>query len=155
MEILQFPWSRLCPLNSWFSTPPLNGLTDFSQSQSQSYFTTGGLPPSSSFWRQAPWDSRPAFFQLKLGVIALMKHPPWREDGSVFYNCCRPSPAKSFSGPSPAGLMTTFDCLRFETLPAWWASSPYLYPPRTGLPSYTPIHCVPFSSPPMSRRVTV
>jgi hypothetical protein len=34
-------------------------------SQSQSYFTTGGLPPISSSWRQAPWDSRPAsIFQL-------------------------------------------------------------------------------------------
>jgi hypothetical protein len=28
------------------------------------YFTTGGLPPISSSWRLAPWDSRPAFFQL-------------------------------------------------------------------------------------------
>jgi hypothetical protein len=26
---------------------------------SQGYFTTGGLPPVSSFWCQAPWDSRP------------------------------------------------------------------------------------------------
>jgi hypothetical protein len=34
------------------------------QSQSQSYFTTGGLPPISSSWRQAPWDTRPEFFQL-------------------------------------------------------------------------------------------
>jgi hypothetical protein len=28
-----------------------------SQSQDQSYFTTGGLPPISSSWRQASWDS--------------------------------------------------------------------------------------------------
>jgi hypothetical protein len=33
-----------------------------SQSQSQSYFTTGGLPPISSSWWQAPWVSRPGFF---------------------------------------------------------------------------------------------
>jgi hypothetical protein len=26
---------------------------------SQSYFTTGSLPPISSSWRQAPWGSRP------------------------------------------------------------------------------------------------
>jgi hypothetical protein len=32
------------------------------QSQSQSYFTTGGLLSISSSWRQAPWDSQPAFF---------------------------------------------------------------------------------------------
>jgi hypothetical protein len=29
--------------------------------QSQSYFTTGGLPPISLSWRQAIWDSRPEF----------------------------------------------------------------------------------------------
>jgi hypothetical protein len=33
-----------------------------SQSQSQSYFTTGGLPPISSSWRQAPWDLRHSNF---------------------------------------------------------------------------------------------
>jgi hypothetical protein len=31
------------------------------QSQSQSYFTTGGLLPISSSWHRAPWDSRPEF----------------------------------------------------------------------------------------------
>jgi hypothetical protein len=30
-----------------------------SQSQSRSYFTTGGLLPISSSWRQAPWGTRP------------------------------------------------------------------------------------------------
>jgi hypothetical protein len=39
----------------------------------------------------------------------------WREDGSVVYNCCWPSPAQSFSSPSPTGLATMFYCLRFET----------------------------------------
>jgi hypothetical protein len=40
--------------------------------------------------------------------------PLWREDGSVVYNCCWPSPAQSFSGPSPFELTTIFYCLRFE-----------------------------------------
>jgi hypothetical protein len=31
-------------------------------SESQSYFTTGGLPPISLSWYQAPWDQRPVFF---------------------------------------------------------------------------------------------
>jgi hypothetical protein len=46
---------------------------DFS-SQSQSYFTTGGLPPISSSWRQAPWDSRPEifFYNWALAAIVLM-----------------------------------------------------------------------------------
>jgi hypothetical protein len=38
-----------------------------------------------------------------------------REDGSVVYNCCWPSPAQSFSAPTPVGLLTIFYCLRFET----------------------------------------
>jgi hypothetical protein len=34
-------------------------------SQGQSYFTTGGLPPISSSWCQAPWDSRPEIFSTE------------------------------------------------------------------------------------------
>jgi hypothetical protein len=48
-------------------------------------------------------------------VFADLGRPLWREDGSVVYNCCWPSPAQSFSGPSPLGLVTIFYCLRFET----------------------------------------
>jgi hypothetical protein len=40
----------------------------------------------------------------------------WREDGSVVYNCCWPSPAQSLSGPSSVGLVTIFYCFRFEIL---------------------------------------
>jgi hypothetical protein len=42
--------------------------------QSHSYFTTGGLPPISSFRRQAPWDSRPVilFSKWTLAVVALI-----------------------------------------------------------------------------------
>jgi hypothetical protein len=120
--------------------------------RSQSYFTTGGLPPISSFWRQTPWDSQPAMvFQLN----TCCPSPYVREDGSVVQNCCWPSPAQSFSGPSPAVLMTILYCLRFETLPTWRARSPYLYPPGTGWPGYTPGHWVPFSSPPTTRRTTM
>jgi hypothetical protein len=57
---------------------------------------------------------------------------------SVVYNCCWASPAQSFSGPSPAGFMTTFYCLRFETPSNWRVRSAYLYPPGTGWPGYTP-----------------
>jgi hypothetical protein len=40
----------------------------------------------------------------------------------------------------------------FETPPTWRARSPYLYPPGTGWPSYTPGHCVQFMSPLTTRR---
>jgi hypothetical protein len=46
--------------------------------------------------------------------------------------------------------MIPFYCFRFETPPTWRPRSPYLYPSGTGWPDYTPIHCVPFSSPPIS-----
>jgi hypothetical protein len=88
-------------------------------------------------------------------VIALIKRPLWREDGSVVYNCCWSSPTQSFSGPSPAGLVTTFYCIKFETPPTWRARPQYLYPPGTGWSSYTPRHWVPFLSPPTTRRATV
>jgi hypothetical protein len=39
-----------------------------SHSQSQSYFMTGGLPPISSSWRQAPWDSQHNNFIFRLNT---------------------------------------------------------------------------------------
>jgi hypothetical protein len=57
-------------------------------------------------------------------------------------------------GSESEGLMTIFYCLKFETPKTWRARSPYLYPPGTGWPSYTPRHWVPFSSPPTTRRAT-
>jgi hypothetical protein len=42
-------------------------------------------------------------------------HCLWQEDGSVIYNFRWHSPAQSFLGPSPVGLVTIFYCLRFET----------------------------------------
>jgi hypothetical protein len=75
-------------------------------------------------------------------------------DGCVVSNCCWHWPAQSILGPSPEGLMTTFYCLRFETPSPWRTRSPYLYPPVTGWPGYTPRHWVPFSSPPTTRRAT-
>jgi hypothetical protein len=77
-------------------------------------------------------------------------HPLCREDGSAVYNCCWPSPAQSYSSPSPSELV-----LRFETPPTWRARSPYLYPPGRGWPNYAPRHWVPLSSPPTTGRATV
>jgi hypothetical protein len=84
-----------------------------------------------------------------------MWHPLLWKDGSGVYKCCWPSPVHSFLRPSPAGLMTTFYCLRFETPPTW-RPGPHIYiPPEMGGPSYTPTHWVPFPSPFTTRRATV
>jgi hypothetical protein len=45
-----------------------------SQSQSQSYFTTGGLPPISSSWCQTPRDSWPEIFFVQLNPCG---HSPY------------------------------------------------------------------------------
>jgi hypothetical protein len=58
----------------------------------------------------------------------------WRVDGSVIYNCCCPSPAQSFSCPSPVVCATIFYCLRLETLPTRIARNraPQLYRQELG-----------------------
>jgi hypothetical protein len=61
----------------------------------------------------------------------------WREDGSVVYNSCWPSPEQSFLGPSPEGLMTIFHCIGFKTLSTLRAGWPYLHPPGRGWASCT------------------
>jgi hypothetical protein len=57
--------------------------------------------------------------------------PLWRQDGSVVYKCCWPSPAQSFSGPNTAGLITiwVFCCLRLEP-PQIWRPGPRIYIPQ-------------------------
>jgi hypothetical protein len=94
-------------------------------------------------------------FQLNICAYNLYVTSSLKEDGSVVYNCYLSSPVQPILGPSPAGLMTTFYCLRFEAPPTWRARFPYLYPTGTGWPGYTPRHWVPFSSPPTTRRATV
>jgi hypothetical protein len=59
--------------------------------------------------------ARVFFPQLNSCGHSPYKHPLWREDGCVIYNCYWSSPANSFSGPSPVGLATKFYCLIFET----------------------------------------
>jgi hypothetical protein len=59
---------------------------------------------------------RPLIFKTRIffSVTVLIKHPLWRENWSVIYNCCWPSPAHLFSGPSPVGLATIVYSLRFR-----------------------------------------
>jgi hypothetical protein len=52
---------------------------------------------------------------LTVAGLLIWGGPLWREDGSVVYNSWWPSPAQSFSGPSPIGLVAIFYCLTFET----------------------------------------
>jgi hypothetical protein len=95
-----------------------NWLPNQSQSQSQSYVTTHrGLTT--------------VFLLLSdsCGFVDVGRSF-WRENGSAVYNCCWASPAQSFLGPSPAGLMTIFYCLRFETPPNLEGQVPVFISPR-------------------------
>jgi hypothetical protein len=109
--------------------------TSQSQSQCQSYFTTGGLSPITSSWRQAPWDSGPVILFLN-GYSPYVTSSLTRE-----WVCCLQLLLVLASVVilryESRGLMT-FYCLRFETPPTWTATSPYFYPTGTGWPGYTP-----------------
>jgi hypothetical protein len=77
------------------------------------YLTRLGLSVGQS-WNKAPiWGSRPDFYYCQTAAVLLTWGILWQEDGSVFYNCCWPSPEQSFLSPSPVGLVTILYCLRF------------------------------------------
>jgi hypothetical protein len=102
------------------------GLDSSLLSQSQSYFTTDKelaiLP-----WCQAPIWGLAVFFPF-LSFLISFRHlrfldvgrPLWREVGSVVFNCCWALPAQSFSGLSPAELITISYCLNFCDSPQPW-----------------------------------
>jgi hypothetical protein len=77
---------------------------------------------------------------------------------NLLYNCFWALPEQSLSGPSSAELTAIIYCLTWDSLTRR-PRSPYLYPPGTGWPSYTPPpppgHWVPFLSPLTTRRATV
>jgi hypothetical protein len=78
------------------------------------YVTTDGQSVSLS-WNKVPiWGLQRDIHYRQTFAVLLMWGALWREDGSVVYNCCWPSPAQSFSGPSPVGFSTIFYCFRFE-----------------------------------------
>jgi hypothetical protein len=87
-----------------------------SQSQNQSYVTTDGQSASLSWNKASIWGLRPDLHYCQtVACLFDVWRSLWREDGSVVYNCSWSSPAQSFSGPSPIGLVTIFYCLRFHT----------------------------------------
>jgi hypothetical protein len=94
-------------------------------------------------------DPRPTFsFSLKpppdsCGPVTLQR-PLWREDGSVIYCAIASGPCQSSNSwvkvPQNSRPYFAVSC---ETPPPCRARSPYVYPPGTGWPSYTPGHWAP------------
>jgi hypothetical protein len=83
------------------------------------------------------------FISVSCGFVDVGR-PLWREDGSVVSRVLVPRDSGPYFAVSHSRLPLT-----------WSARFPYLYTPRTGWPSYTPKHWVPFSSPPATHRATV
>jgi hypothetical protein len=126
LQIWGFPSCRLQRLAGlrWRYSTPASTRNISELRQSQSYFTTGGLPLISSSWHQAPWDSPPEFvFQLNT-----CGDSPYLTFSLTRGRVCRLQLLPTLSGSSPAELITTFYCLRFETPPNW-SSGPHIYIP--------------------------
>jgi hypothetical protein len=71
------------------------------------------MPAKRARWTPCVWG--PSFMYILKGVgdktvycFVFVGRPLWREDGSLFCICFWPSPAPSFSGPSPFDLATIF-----------------------------------------------
>jgi hypothetical protein len=94
---LPFPKTRLASsrLPTWphSSTIVYSVLLCFYESESESYITTDGQSTSLS-WKKAPiWSLWPdLLLSDSCGVLDVVRSL-WREDGSVVYICCWPSPA--------------------------------------------------------------
>jgi hypothetical protein len=85
-----------------------------SQSQSQSHIMNNCQSANLS-WCQAPFGAPDQIFiTVRELRVSYMGRLLWREGESVVYNYCSFSPAQSFSGPSPAVLVTLFYCLKCE-----------------------------------------
>jgi hypothetical protein len=100
-----------------------------SQSQSQTYVTTDGQSASLSWWQAPIWGLRLDihYGQTLCGFVDV-RRSLWRENGFDVYSWCWSSPAHSFLGPSPAGLVTIFYCLWFETNTTLRTKSPIFIP---------------------------
>jgi hypothetical protein len=144
MEILQIPRLHPLPSNCEFLLKLNLLFTDWPNSKSKICYD----------WRsvgQSVLLSSPHLGHKTISLLlsdscwfVAVGRPLWREDGSVVYNRCWFSPAQSLSVPGPAGLMTIFYCLRFETPQTWMARSPYLYPQEQGGPVIHPGTSSPF-----------
>jgi hypothetical protein len=77
----------------------------------------GGRPPSGTL-NKFFFRFNGNHFQTLVDFFLLWGCTLWREDGSVNCCFCWASLAQSFSGLSPAGLMTIFYCRNFEILKA-------------------------------------
>jgi hypothetical protein len=118
---------------------------------SQSHLTTDGQSASLSWCQGTIRDSDRFFFLLEIFFRQLRVCyfvAPSLTRGRV----CKLLLLLVLASAVPRDSRSYFIVAILETPPTWRARSPYLYPPGTGYPSYTPGHWVPFMSPLTARR---
>jgi hypothetical protein len=123
------------------------------KTQSQNYFTTGGLPPISSSWWQAPWDPRPViFFQLNT-----CGYSPYVTSSLTRKWVCRLQLLLALASAVIHGFYSrgTLDHILLSQARDFQNLEGQVPVFLSQWPSYTPRHWVPFSSPPTTRRATV
>jgi hypothetical protein len=144
-----FSWLTL---HSWTLSHYCN-LTDLRIS----YYTTGRLPPISSSWRQASWDSRHSNFIFQMNTYGYSSHVIFSLTRgwvctlqSLLVLASAVNLRSESSGTHDHILLSqTRDSLKLED------QVPVFIPPGRGWPGYTPRHCVYLSSPPTTHMVTV
>jgi hypothetical protein len=124
-----------------------------SRSRSRSYFTTDSQPANMSWYRVPLWDLRPDIISCRIvavwNLLSCIYWAPSLTRGRVCNLQCNHSIVRAAQNPKPYFTVSS------ETPPTWKARLPHLHPPRTGRPSYTPGHWVPFRSSFTTRRATV
>jgi hypothetical protein len=135
-------------------TPAVLWLTDCNKSKSKLCYDWRSV--GQSVLCQAPiWGPRPDFYYCQTVAILLMLGAISDKRMGLSFRFATGLRQCSHSRVEVPGTHENIYCLRFETPPTCRARSPYLYPPGTGWPSYTPRHWVPFSSSPTTRRAAV
>jgi hypothetical protein len=142
--------NSLSPINSLHCTALL--CTD----RTQSHFTTGGLPPISSSWRQTPCNPRPVFFfNWTLPVIVLCNILSDERTGLSFTIAAGPRHCSHSRVRVPRDSWPYFT-VSDSRPPNLVGQVPAFVSPRNiHYSSYISRHWVPFSSPPTTRRATV
>jgi hypothetical protein len=107
------------------------------KTQSQIYVTTDDQSASLSWCQAFIWGLTTRFLLLSdsCGFVDV-GHSLWRENGSAVYKCCWFSPAQSFLGPSPGGLVNIFYCLRFESPQPEWQVFAFISPRNSAAQLY-------------------
>jgi hypothetical protein len=116
---------------------------------------TGGVPPISSSWCQAPWASRPEFF-----LFNSCDHSPYimssfTRGWVLLLQLLLSLASELILSPESRRAHDHILQFQFRISPNLVGQVPVFIFPGAGWPSYTTRHCVPFRSPFTTRRASM